>query len=224
MKQLIEREFESDSASSYSIVIAALTLYLMAGQLEDAYSLLMRVDQQCSQGSFPVPGLHRLEIKGVLVYILLILRRVDLAKEVVSWMKNNGGEFSVATLLAEAMLLMSSGDSSGRSPSQDATFILQELMDTHGKSSLLYHMEAICSLQLGDSEAAISCLEEAHRLNSEDSHVLANLVVLSLRLREKTLDAQRYTDLLTRIQPRHPLLVRTADLESRFDNIAAQYQ
>lgn len=229
MRQLlISLDDESTNREQkYSIFTAAITLYLLEGRIGDAYSLVQSVLKSSHKSSSVLSDLHLFETNAILIYIYLSLRRPDLAKEVISWLKNNNAEFSVSCLISEAMINICSNTvdniaNVNTSHFKDAISIIQELMDTYGRSSLLYNLEAICYIQLGDKQASLSCLEEAHRLNSEDEHVLANLIVVSYRLGVPQ-DAQKYTDNLARINPKHTLLSDIRQKSELFDRLVAQY-
>jgi tetratricopeptide (TPR) repeat protein len=246
MKHLVDSALscKDRGASAYSAVIAALTLYLLESRLSEAYALVQRVEfqQQISSEnlSLSLLGLQSLELKGILVYIYLSLRRTDLALKVVSSMKNSNAEYTIPCLLSEIFTWIYCGidtqlgtkqdfdisDSQrGKNTSgfQEALYIIQELMDTYGRSSMLYNLEAVCYSQMGHIDTAISCLEDAHRLSAEDAHVLANLVVVFSRFKSNMQEAKRYSDLLSRINKSHPYFADSAKKALLFDQLAEQY-
>lgn len=230
MQQLVE-SLEITSMNTreqkYSIFIAAITLYLLEERLNDAYSLIQTILKDTKKSSSILSNLHSFETRAVLVYIYLSLRRPDLAMEVISWLKSNNAEFSIPCLISEAMInicynTVDNISSINTSYFKDAISIIQEIMDTYGRSSLLYNLEAVCYIQLGDKQTALSCLEEAHRLNTEDDTVLANLIVVSYRMGISQ-DAQKYTDSLIRVNPKHTLLSDLKQKSELFDQLVSKY-
>lgn len=225
--QSLDTTTSNTREQKYSIFIAAITLYLLEERLNDAYSLIQYILKDTQKSSNILSNLHLFETRAMLVYIYLSLRRPDLAMEVISWLKSNNAEFSIPCMISEAMtnICYNTVDNISNinlSYFKDAISIIQEMMDTYGRSSLLYNLEAVCYIQLGDKQTALSCLQEAHRLNAEDDNVLANLIVVSYRTGISQ-DAQKYTDSLIRINSNHTLLSDLKQKSELFDQLVLKY-
>ena len=103
---------------------------------------------------------------------------------------------------------------------QTAFYIYQELADKFGPTPILLNGQAVCLLMQNKPEQAEDVLQKALDKDSGHPETLVNLSIVSQILGAKE-SARRYINQLRDAHPTHPHVVRLADKEKLFDELAS---
>ena len=151
--------------------------------------------------------------------------RGDLAVKESAKMKQIDEDSSL-TLLSEAWIILASSagaDSNSNNNNNKLSYasnIFEDLKDKFGSSPLLLNGIATAKMHLNEHEEAESILLQALTTNSTDANTLANLIVISHKLRKPSETINRYLSQLKTVNALHPLLISLGQFESAFDRMA----
>lgn len=104
---------------------------------------------------------------------------------------------------------------------QEAFYIFQELGEKNTWTAKLLVGNATAHMLMGQYDEAERDLLDALQKDSKDVDALANLVVCSHHLGKPT---ARYTNQLTMVEGKHPVLARREEFSQAFDVAASSYQ
>jgi len=161
---------------------------------------------------------NSLECNALATQIYLKLDRLDLAKKEVKKMIEID-EDAIITQLAIAWVSMSSGEKL-----QDAFFTYQEQADKNSTTSILLNSQALCQINQGKYEEALSLLQESLDKDSNNPDAMVNMIVLNQNLGKPVDMINRYISQLKDSHKNHPFVKDLMIKENEFTRISHNYQ
>jgi coatomer protein complex subunit epsilon len=191
-------------ALNASLLLVLASVYAREGQYPEAL-------KACHAGG------ASLELQALSVQLLLAMERPDAAEKAVKAMVAADDDATL-TQLAGAWVNVALGGPKV----QEAAYAFQELGDKYSWTVKLHCGAAVCHMAMGQWEEAEKDLLEALGKDGKDAETLANLVAVNLHLgKRSSAKVRTYTTQLRAVAPEHPVLLKTAALETAFDAAAA---
>lgn len=124
------------------------------------------------------------------------------------------------TLLIQTYVLLAQG---GEEKLQEATNILQLLIEKFGETSILLNAVANIAMQQGKFQEAESSLMNAISKKSNDPDTLVNLISCSNHLKRPRDTVARSFNQLKTAAPNHPFVKGFQEVDAEFDKLVAQF-
>jgi len=205
--QKLDAQLGSLNVTNPLVVLIIANIYVLADNYETALKLLHNIDSATS-----------LECGALQVQIFLKLDRHDLAKRELKKLTEID-EDALVVQLATAWVYMATGEKL-----QDAFFTFQENADKNVNTSLLLNSQALCKINQGNYDEALSILQEALDKDSNNPDAMVNMVVLCQHLGKPIEISNRYISQLKDLHKEHPFVKDLIQKENEFSRVAHNYQ
>lgn len=209
-KEAIVQELDSKlgtlNVTNPLVLLIIANIYVLAENLETALKVLHNIDTT-----------SLLESSALAIQIYLKLDRHDLAKKELKKLTDID-EDALITQLAGAWVYMATGEKL-----QDAFFTFQEQADKNVSTSLLLNSQALCQINQGKYDEALSTLQESLDKDSNNPDAMVNMIVLNQYLGKPIEVSNRYMSQLKDLHKNHPFAKDLQIKENEFNRISQNY-
>lgn len=197
-------------ASDSTLQAVAAQIFMEEGNYKEALRLLL-------------PAGENLEKQALSVQLYLKINRVDLAVKVVKAMQDQDDDDILSQLATIWVSIAEGGEKLN-----EATFLLQDLVEKFGPSVLVLNCQATCQINQHNYSNAFQFLKQARDLAvaagaKPSADTLVNSIVVLQLLKKSPEIVRKITSELTQCWPEHPWLKQQSAAEAQIKAQAATY-